>query len=135
MRDRPTFIRPFVKLEVKTRPAAEERVFLAHLLRHNFPKDLVQCLQLAGLSGGYENTSRPSCSVQYMTKVASPKYCTRMDKMLFRQLDICIVFFERGHAVSYWLRHYATGHKVARSRPDGVNDFYQFVYPSNRPRH
>jgi hypothetical protein len=28
-------------------------------------------------------------------------------------------------AVAYWLRHYDTNRKVAGSRPDDVNDFYQ----------
>jgi hypothetical protein len=32
-----------------------------------------------------------------------------------------------GHAVAYWLRRYVTKRKVAGSRPDEVNDFYQFT--------
>jgi hypothetical protein len=32
-----------------------------------------------------------------------------------------------GHAVAYWLRHYVTGRKVAGSRPDEVNEFFQFT--------
>jgi hypothetical protein len=31
----------------------------------------------------------------------------------------------RGDAVAYWLRRYVTDLKVAGSRPDEVNDFYQ----------
>jgi hypothetical protein len=29
-----------------------------------------------------------------------------------------------GHAVAYWLRHYATGRKVAGSKPDDMNVFF-----------
>jgi hypothetical protein len=33
----------------------------------------------------------------------------------------------RGHAVASWLRRCVTNRKVAGSRPDEVNDFYQFT--------
>jgi hypothetical protein len=32
-----------------------------------------------------------------------------------------------GHAVAEWLRHYATNRKVTGSRPDEVNEFFQFI--------
>jgi hypothetical protein len=32
-----------------------------------------------------------------------------------------------GHAIAYWLRHYATNRKVAGLRPDEVNEFFQFT--------
>jgi hypothetical protein len=31
-----------------------------------------------------------------------------------------------GHGVVLWLRHYATSQKVAASKPDEVNEFFQF---------
>jgi hypothetical protein len=31
------------------------------------------------------------------------------------------------HAVAWWLRHYATSREVAGSRPDEVNEFFQFA--------
>jgi hypothetical protein len=34
--------------------------------------------------------------------------------------------FEWGHAIPYWLRHYATRRKVKGSRPEEVNEFFQF---------
>jgi hypothetical protein len=36
----------------------------------------------------------------------------------------------RGHAVAYWLRHYATSRKAMGSRPDEVNEFLQFLATS-----
>jgi hypothetical protein len=33
------------------------------------------------------------------------------------------VLFKGGHAVAYWLRHYAASRKVAGSRPDEVDFF------------
>jgi hypothetical protein len=35
-----------------------------------------------------------------------------------------------GHAVAYWLRHYATSRKVAGSRPDEMNFFFNLHNPS-----
>jgi hypothetical protein len=32
-----------------------------------------------------------------------------------------------GHAVAYWIRHYATSWKVSGLRPDEVNEFVQFT--------
>jgi hypothetical protein len=32
-----------------------------------------------------------------------------------------------GHTVAYWLRRYVTNQRVAGSRPNEVNDFYQFT--------
>jgi hypothetical protein len=49
----------------------------------------------AGRSFGCENTMRSSCSVQYLTKIASPKYCRHMDKMPSPQRDVYVVFFEQ----------------------------------------
>jgi hypothetical protein len=35
--------------------------------------------------------------------------------------------FVYGHAVAQWLGHCATSRKVAGSRPDEVNEFFQFT--------
>jgi hypothetical protein len=40
---------------------------------------------------------------------------------------IIIVIFCEGHAVAYWSRNYATIRKVAGSRPDEMNEFFQFT--------
>jgi hypothetical protein len=32
-----------------------------------------------------------------------------------------------GHEVACWLRHYATSRKVAGSRPDKLNELFQFT--------
>jgi hypothetical protein len=37
-----------------------------------------------------------------------------------------------GHAVSSWLRHYATSRKVASSIPDEVIRFFNLLNPSSR---
>jgi hypothetical protein len=85
-------------VEVKTSPAAEKQVFLAHLLKFKKPPQRPRaCLQLVGLSLGYENTTRPSCCVQYLTKITSQKYSRHMNKILPPQLDIYIVLFSAGH--------------------------------------
>jgi hypothetical protein len=38
-----------------------------------------------------------------------------------------INYFTRGHAVAQWLSCYVTSREVADSRPDEVNDFFQFT--------
>jgi hypothetical protein len=38
-----------------------------------------------------------------------------------------------GHAVAYWLKHCATSWKVACSRPDEMNEFFQFTYAPGAP--
>jgi hypothetical protein len=37
---------------------------------------------------------------------------------------------ESGHAVTYWLRQYATDWKVALSTPDNLNEFILFQFAS-----
>jgi hypothetical protein len=34
---------------------------------------------------------------------------------------------KKKNMVEYWLRHYATSRKVAGSRSDEVNEFFQFI--------
>jgi hypothetical protein len=36
-------------------------------------------------------------------------------------------FYIMGHAVALWLRHYATSRKAVGSKPDEVNECFQFI--------
>jgi hypothetical protein len=38
-----------------------------------------------------------------------------------------VTIFSWGHVVALWLRYYATSQKVTGSRPDEVNEFFQFA--------
>jgi hypothetical protein len=40
----------------------------------------------------------------------------------------------KGHAVAWWLRHYATRQKVAGLRPNEVNEFFNLPLPSSFSR-
>jgi hypothetical protein len=44
-------------------------------------------------------------------------------------LDFFLVYHLWGHAVAYWLRHYATNRKVAGSIPDEVNFLIYLILP------
>jgi hypothetical protein len=93
MRRRPALC-SFVMVEVRTNPAAENQVFVAHLLRFKKPPQGPSAVLAAGRSF-FRLTTLSGCSVQYLTKVATPKYCRHMNKMLSPQLDIHIIFFQR----------------------------------------
>jgi hypothetical protein len=43
------------------------------------------------------------------------------------RINIKVHMRAMGHAVAWWLKQYATSRKVARSRPDEVNEFSQFT--------
>jgi hypothetical protein len=50
--------------------------------------------------------------------------------LMLRVKYLTCVYCLKGHAVAQWLRRYVTNRKVAGSRPDEVNVFYQFTNPS-----
>jgi hypothetical protein len=42
------------------------------------------------------------------------------------------IYIYMGTAVAQWLRYCATNQKVAASIPDGVMEFFTYIYPSDR---
>jgi hypothetical protein len=76
---------------------------------------------------------KPRTSHQRVCFTCSPRHNTVQDDK-FRHVCVCHLQFwlkwkcalstKWGHAVTQWLRHYATSRKVAGSRPDEVNAFF-----------